>query len=72
MPDEVKNEWRLYANDNKLRGVLEKEDDVIDAQKYIDIMHNWAKTLKTLSFYYDKCKGAQWIEKEGKKHIKWI
>ena len=42
----VKKEWKLYESDNKPRGVLEKEDDVIDIQKNIDSMHNSTKTIE--------------------------
>jgi len=55
LPDKVKNECRLYADDSKLIGVIEKEGDVIDIQKDIDSMQNWAKTWQ-MSFNYDKCK----------------
>ena len=30
LPDSVKNECRLYADDSKLIGVIEKEEDVVD------------------------------------------
>ena len=35
LPDRVKNECRLYADDSKLIGVIENEEDVIRIQKYI-------------------------------------
>ena len=55
LPDRVKNECRLYADDSKLIGVIEKEEDVFHIQKYIDSMQNWAKAWQ-MSFNYDKCK----------------
>jgi hypothetical protein len=55
LPDRVKNECRLYADDSKLIGVIEKDDDVVDIQKDIDSMQNWAQTWQ-MSFNYDKCK----------------
>ena len=33
LPDRVKNEWRLYADDSKLIGLIEKEEDVVGIQK---------------------------------------
>ena len=55
LPDKGKNECRLYADDSKLIGVIEKDGDVIEIQKDIDNMQNWAKTWH-MSFSYDKCK----------------
>jgi ribonucleases P/MRP protein subunit RPP40 len=55
LPDKIKNECRLYADDSKLIGVIEKEEDAIEIQKDIDSMQNWAKTWQ-MSFNYDKCK----------------
>jgi hypothetical protein len=55
LPDRVKNECRLYADDSKLIGVIENEEDVIRIQKDIDSMQSWAKTWQ-MSFNYDKCK----------------
>ena len=34
----------MYADDRKLIGVIEKEEDAIEIQKDIDSMQNWAKT----------------------------
>jgi hypothetical protein len=55
LPDKVKNECRLYADDSKLIVIIEKDEDVIDIQKDIDNLQNWAKTWQ-MSFNYDKCK----------------
>ena len=44
MPHIVKNECRQYADDSKLIGVIEKEEDVIGIQKDIDNLQEWAKT----------------------------
>jgi hypothetical protein len=55
LPERIKNECRLYADDSKLIGVIEKEEDAIDIQKDIDSMQSWAKTWQ-MSFNYDKCK----------------
>jgi hypothetical protein len=55
LPDRVNNECRLYADDSKLIGVIENEEDVIRIQKDIDSMQSWAKTWQ-MSFNYDKCK----------------
>ena len=49
------HECRLYADDNKLIGVIEKEEDAIDIQKDIDSMESWAKTWQ-MTFNYDKWK----------------
>jgi retron-type reverse transcriptase len=38
LPDKIKNECRLYADDIKLIGVIEKEEDAIEIQKDIDSM----------------------------------
>ena len=46
LPDKVKNECRLYADDSKLIGVIEKDKDVIDIQKDIDNLQNWVKLGK--------------------------
>ena len=54
LPDRVKNECIVYT-DNKLIGVIEKEDDLFDIQKVIDHLQGWAKTWQ-MSFNYDKCK----------------
>ena len=55
LPDKIKNECKLYADDSKLIGVIEKEEDAIDIQKDIDSMQSWAKS-RQVSFNYDKCK----------------
>jgi len=55
LPDKVKNECRLYADDSKLIGVIEKDKDVIDIQKDIDNLQNRAKTWQIAS-NYDKYK----------------
>jgi hypothetical protein len=55
LPDKIKNECRLYADDSKLIGVIEREEDAIEIQKDIDSMQKWAKTWQ-MSFNYDKCK----------------
>ena len=55
LPDKIKNECRLYADDSKLTGVIENEEDAFEIQKDIDSMQNWAKTWQ-ISFNYDKCK----------------
>jgi len=55
LPQRVKNECRLYADDSKLIGVIEKEEDVICIQQDIDNLQSWAKTWQ-MSFNYDKCK----------------
>jgi hypothetical protein len=54
-PERIKNECRLYADDSKLIGVNEKEEDAIDIQKDIDSMQSSEKTWQ-MSFNYDKCK----------------
>jgi retron-type reverse transcriptase len=38
LPDKIKNECRLYADDIKLIGVIEKKEDAIEIQKDIDSM----------------------------------
>ena len=55
LPDKIKNECRLYADDSKLIGVIENEEDAVEIQKDIDSMQKWAKTWQ-MSFNYDKCK----------------
>ena len=45
----------MYADDSKLIGVIENEEDAFEIQKDIDSMQNWAKTWQ-MSFNYDKCK----------------
>jgi hypothetical protein len=36
LQDKIKNECRMYADDSKLIGVIEKEEDAIEIQKDID------------------------------------
>jgi retron-type reverse transcriptase len=36
LPERVKNECKLYADDSKLKGIIEKEEDIVSIQKYID------------------------------------
>jgi hypothetical protein len=55
LPERIKNECRLYVDDSKLKGIIDKEEDAIDIQKDIDSMQGWAKTWQ-MSFNYDKCK----------------
>jgi hypothetical protein len=38
MSDKIKNECWMYADDRKLIGVIEKEEDAIEIQKDIDSM----------------------------------
>jgi hypothetical protein len=45
----------LYADDIKLIGVIENEEDAFEIQKEIDSMQKWAKTWQ-MPFNYDKCK----------------
>jgi len=54
LPDKIKNECRFYADDSKLIGIIEKEEDAMYIQKDIDSMQSWAKTWQ-MSFNYDKC-----------------
>ena len=44
--DRVKNECRVYADDNKLIGVIEKEEDLIEIQKVIDKLQELRKIGK--------------------------
>ena len=55
LPDRVKNECKLYADDSKLIGAIKKEEDVLNIQKDIDNMQNWANTWQ-MSFNYETCK----------------
>ena len=52
--------------DCKLIGIIEAEEDVIDIQKDIDNLQEWAKTWQ-MSFNYDKCKFMHFGEK-NKEH----
>ena len=56
LPDRVKNECKLYADDSKLIGAIKKEEDVLNIQKDIDNMQNWANTWQ-MSFNYEKMPG---------------
>jgi ribonucleases P/MRP protein subunit RPP40 len=40
LQDKIKNECRMYADDSKLIGVIEKEEDAIEIKKDIDSMAN--------------------------------
>jgi ribonucleases P/MRP protein subunit RPP40 len=64
MSDKIKNECWMYADDRKLIGVIEKEEDAIEIQKDIDSMQKWANTWQ-MSFNYDKCKEMHF----GKKNM---
>jgi hypothetical protein len=66
LPDRVKNECRLYADDSKLIGIIERDEDIISIQKDIDNMQRWAKTWQ-MSFNYDKCK-VMHFGKKNKEH----
>jgi hypothetical protein len=45
LPERIKNECRQYADDSKLIGVIEKEEDDIDIQKDIESMQSWANVF---------------------------
>ena len=55
LSDIVKNECRLYADESKLIGLIEKEEDIEIIQKDTDSMQKWTKTWQ-ISFNYDKFK----------------
>jgi ribonucleases P/MRP protein subunit RPP40 len=40
LQDKIKNECRMYADDSKLIGVIEKEEDAIEIKKDNDSMSN--------------------------------
>ena len=67
LPGRIKNECRLYADDSKLIGIIKKEEDIVDIQRDINSMQDWAKTWQ-MSFNYDKCKvmhfGSKNVEQE--------
>jgi hypothetical protein len=48
----------MFADDRKLIGGIENEEDAFEIQKDIDSKQNWAKTWQ-MSFNYDKCKVMQ-------------
>ena len=55
LPENVKNQCKLYADDCKLIGLIRNEDDLEQVQRDKDKLQEWAKTWK-MSFNYDKCK----------------
>ena len=55
LPENIKNQCKLYADDCKLIGVVEEEADLEQIQADIDSLQLWAKTWQ-MSFNYDKCK----------------
>ena len=55
LPENIKNQCKLYADDCKLIGVVENEGDLEQVQVDIDKLQLWAKTWQ-MSFNYDKCK----------------
>ena len=67
LPDRVKNECKLYADDSKLIGEIKKEEDVFNIQKDIDNMQNWANTWQ-MSFNYEKCQVIHFGKNTGNKY----
>ena len=55
LPENIKNQCKLYADDCKLIGVIENEGDREQIQGDIDKLKLWAKIWQ-ISFNYDKCK----------------
>ena len=55
LPEKVKNQCKLYADDCKLIGLIEKEEDVQLIQKDLDELQFWAENWQ-MSFNYEKCK----------------
>ena len=66
LPENIKNQCKLYADDCKLIGVVEEEADLEQIQADIDSLQLWAKTWQ-MSFNYDKCKVMQFAKK-NKEH----
>ena len=55
LPEYIKNQCKLYADDCKLIGVIENEGGLVQIQKDIDKLQLWAKNCQ-MPFNYDKCK----------------
>ena len=55
LPENIKNQCKLYADDCKLIGVVDSDGDLEQIQEDIDKLQLWAKTWQ-MSFNYDKCK----------------
>ena len=70
LPENIKNQCKLYADDCKLIGIIEKEEDLEQIHLDIDKLQSWAKTWQ-MSFNYDKCKVMHFGKKILKKSIKW-
>ena len=65
LPENIKNQCKLYADDCKLIGVIENEGDLEQIQGDINKLQLWAKIWQ-MSFNYDKCKVMYF----GKNNIK--
>ena len=55
LPDKVKNPCKLFADDCKLLGKIEKDGDLQGIQEDINSLQSWSKTCQ-MSFNYEKCK----------------
>ena len=55
LPENIKKQCKLYADDCKLIGVIENEGGLEQIQWDIDKLQLWAKIWQ-MSFNYDKCK----------------
>ena len=63
LPEKAKNKCKLYADDCKLIGLIEKEEDVQVIQKDLDELQFWAKNWQ-MSFNFEKCKVIKTLKKK--------
>ena len=55
LPKFLKHLSKLFAYDCKLKGIIKELGDVLELQRDIDKLQEWAKTWQ-MPFNYDKCK----------------
>ena len=63
LPNKIKKQCQLYADDCKLIGVVNKDEDLEDIQNDIIELKMWAKTWEK-TFNYDKCTLVKGIGKK--------
>ena len=53
LPNKIKAQYKLYGEECKLIGVVNKDEDLIDIQKDISELQMWGKTWQ-MTFNYSK------------------
>ena len=55
LPEKLKNQWKLYADDSKLIGIVKDIEDSQKIQQDINKLQDWAMEWQ-MTFNYEKCK----------------